>query len=141
LWPGQFVNVTLTLGVEANAVVAPNAAIQIGQNGPYVFVIKDDSTAELRLVRTSRLVGNRTVIADQHRLMDRSLDIAWTGHGVSSVADSGLLRRDVSVASPGRDGNSVHGKFRSYRSAQERCGLACRSPFASWAHAEIGAEP
>jgi multidrug efflux system membrane fusion protein len=64
LWPGQFVNVTLTLGVEANAVVAPNAAIQIGQNGPYVFVIKDDSTVELRLVRTSRAVGNRTVIAE-----------------------------------------------------------------------------
>ena len=63
LWPGQFVNVTLTLGIEANAVVAPSAAIQIGQNGPYVFVIKDDSTVELRLVRTSRVVGNRTVIA------------------------------------------------------------------------------
>jgi multidrug efflux system membrane fusion protein len=64
LWPGQFVNVTLTLGVEPNAVVAPNAAIQIGQNGPYVFVIKDDSTVELRLVRTSRVIGNRTVIAE-----------------------------------------------------------------------------
>jgi multidrug efflux system membrane fusion protein len=64
LWPGQFVNVTLTLGVETNAVVAPNAAIQIGQNGPYVFVIKDDSTVELRLVRTSRAVGNRTVVAE-----------------------------------------------------------------------------
>jgi multidrug efflux system membrane fusion protein len=64
LWPGQFVNVTLTLGIEANAVVAPSAAIQIGQNGPYVFVIKDDSTVELRLVRTSRVVGNRTVIAE-----------------------------------------------------------------------------
>jgi multidrug efflux system membrane fusion protein len=64
LWPGQFVNVTLTLGVETNAVVAPNAAIQIGQNGPYVFVIKDDSTVELRLVRTSRVVGNRTVVAE-----------------------------------------------------------------------------
>ena len=64
LWPGQFVNVTLTLGVEPNAVVAPNAAIQIGQNGPYVFVIKENSTVELRLVRTSRVVGNQTVIAE-----------------------------------------------------------------------------
>jgi len=64
LWPGQFVNVTLTLGVEPNAVVAPNAAIQIGQNGPYGFVIKENATVELRLVRTSRVVGNRTVIAE-----------------------------------------------------------------------------
>ncbi len=40
LWPGQFVNVTLTLGVQADAIVAPSAAIQVGPNGPYVFVIK-----------------------------------------------------------------------------------------------------
>jgi membrane fusion protein, multidrug efflux system len=64
LWPGQFVNVTLTLGVQQDAVVAPNAAIEAGQNGPYVFVLKDDSTVELRLIRTSRVLGNRTVIAE-----------------------------------------------------------------------------
>src|SRR5215475_4758364 len=63
LWPGQFVNVNLTLGVQANAVLVPSAAIQIGQNGPYVFVIKQDSTVELRLVRIDRTVGNKTVIA------------------------------------------------------------------------------
>src|SRR5205823_5095256 len=37
LWPGQFVNVTLMLGLQSNALVVPSAAIQIGQNGPYVF--------------------------------------------------------------------------------------------------------
>jgi membrane fusion protein, multidrug efflux system len=63
LWPGQFVNINLTLGVQAHAVVVPSATIQIGQNGPYVFVIKDDSTVELRLVRVDRTVGNRTVVA------------------------------------------------------------------------------
>jgi len=63
LWPGQFVNVNLTLGVQAHAVVVPSTTIQIGQNGPYVFVIKDDSTVELRLVRIDRTVGNRTVVA------------------------------------------------------------------------------
>jgi hypothetical protein len=78
---------------------------------------------------------------DQHGLVNRSFDIAWTGHGVSSVADFGLLlRRDRSVASLGSDGNSVQGKFRSCRSAQERRGLAWRSAFASRAHSEIGAE-
>jgi len=64
LWPGQFVNVTLTLGVQANAVVVPSAAIQIGQNGPYVFVIKPDSTVELRLVRVDRTIDGRTVTAE-----------------------------------------------------------------------------
>ena len=63
LWPGQFVNVNLTLGVQANAVVVPSAAIQIGQNGPYVFVVKQDSTVELRLVRIDRAVNDKTVIA------------------------------------------------------------------------------
>ncbi len=63
LWPGQFVNVTLTLGVQANALLVPSGAIQIGQNGPYVFVIKPDSTVELRLVRVDRAVKGKTVIA------------------------------------------------------------------------------
>jgi multidrug efflux system membrane fusion protein len=64
LWPGQFVNVTLTLGVQADAVVVPSAAIQAGPNGPYVFLIRPDSTAELRLVQVNRTLNDRTVIAD-----------------------------------------------------------------------------
>jgi multidrug efflux system membrane fusion protein len=64
LWPGQFVNVTLTLGVQADAIVVPSAAIQAGPNGPYVFLIRPDSTAELRLVQINRTLNDRTVIAD-----------------------------------------------------------------------------
>jgi multidrug efflux system membrane fusion protein len=64
LWPGQFVNVTVTLGVQANALAVPSTAIQVGQNGPYVFVIKPDSIVELRLVRVDRSVTNKTVIAE-----------------------------------------------------------------------------
>jgi multidrug efflux system membrane fusion protein len=64
LWPGQFVNVTVTLGVQTNALAVPSTAIQVGQNGSYVFVIKPDSTVELRLVRVDRTVTNKTVIAD-----------------------------------------------------------------------------
>jgi multidrug efflux system membrane fusion protein len=63
LWPGQFVNVTLTLGIQADAVVVPSAAIQAGPNGPYVFLIRPDSTAELRLVQVNRTLNDRTVIA------------------------------------------------------------------------------
>jgi membrane fusion protein, multidrug efflux system len=63
LWPGQFVNVTLTLGLQENAVVVPSAAIQVGPNGPYVFVIRQDSTVELRLVKPDRVVGDKTVVA------------------------------------------------------------------------------
>ena len=64
LWPGQFVNVTVTLGIQASAVVVPSVAIQVGPNGPYVFVIRQDSTVELRLVKPDRAVGDKTVIAE-----------------------------------------------------------------------------
>jgi multidrug efflux system membrane fusion protein len=63
LWPGQFVNVTLTLGMEEDAVVVPSVAIQVGPNGPYVFVIRQDSTVELRLVKPDRTIGDKTVVA------------------------------------------------------------------------------
>jgi multidrug efflux system membrane fusion protein len=71
LWPGQFVNATLRLGTQANAIAAPGVGIQIGQNGPYVFLIKDDSSVELRLVRVGRTVGSRTVIAAGLAVGDR----------------------------------------------------------------------
>jgi multidrug efflux system membrane fusion protein len=44
-------------------VVVPSAAIQVGPNGPYVFVIRQDSTVELRLVKPDRVVGDKTVVA------------------------------------------------------------------------------
>jgi multidrug efflux system membrane fusion protein len=71
LWPGQFVNVTLTLGIQADAVVVPNAAIQAGPNGPYVFVIRSDSTVELRLVQINRALENKVVIASGLAAGDR----------------------------------------------------------------------
>jgi len=50
LWPGQFVNVVITLDIKNNALVIPYRALQTGQKGQYVFVIKEDKTAELREV-------------------------------------------------------------------------------------------
>jgi membrane fusion protein, multidrug efflux system len=64
LWPGQFVNVVLTLTVQANAVVVPSQAVQSGQNGLYMFVVKDDMTVELRRPKIDRTVGGETVIAE-----------------------------------------------------------------------------
>ncbi len=62
LWPGQTINVLLTLGVQAKAVVVPSQAIQSGQSGSYAFVVKQDQTAELRLVSVSRSTNGETVI-------------------------------------------------------------------------------
>jgi multidrug efflux system membrane fusion protein len=63
LWPGQFVNVTLTLRVEAAAIVVPDAAVQHGQGGAYVFVVRPDSTVEMRPVVVDRSVAGESVIA------------------------------------------------------------------------------
>ena len=63
LWPGEFVDVVLTLTSQPNALLVPSEAVQSGQKGPYVFVVKSDGTAESRQVTLGRLAGPRTVIA------------------------------------------------------------------------------
>jgi multidrug efflux system membrane fusion protein len=63
LWPGEFVNVSSTLRVEAEAVTVPSSAVQVGQNGSYVFVVKADNTVEMRPVTVNRTVGNESVIS------------------------------------------------------------------------------
>jgi multidrug efflux system membrane fusion protein len=62
LWPGQFVNVRLTLASQPNAVVLPSQAIQTGQEGQFVFVIKPDLTVEYRLVSVGRAMNGEIVI-------------------------------------------------------------------------------
>ncbi len=62
LWPGQFVNATLTLTNQANAIVVPSQAVQTGQQGQFVFVIKPDMTVEARPVVLSRSTDGQAVI-------------------------------------------------------------------------------
>lgn len=62
LWPGQFVNVVMTLSVQHDAVVVPVEAVQTGQQGQYVFVVGSDKTAEMRPVESSRSFGDIAVI-------------------------------------------------------------------------------
>jgi multidrug efflux system membrane fusion protein len=62
LWPGQFVNVVLLLTTEPNAIVVPSQAVQTGQEGQYVFVVKQDLTVESRPVVAGRSVNGETVI-------------------------------------------------------------------------------
>jgi multidrug efflux system membrane fusion protein len=62
LWPGQFVNVSVTLMTEAHAIVVPTPAVQTGQQGQYVFIVKPDQTVELRTVTVARAADDETVI-------------------------------------------------------------------------------
>lgn len=62
LWPGQFVNVALTLSEQPAAIVVPSQAVQTGQAGTFVFVVKPDGTAESRPVVVSRTYGPNSVV-------------------------------------------------------------------------------
>jgi len=62
LFPQQFVNARLTVDTLSNAVVAPNAAIQQGAQGPFVYVVNADDTVSVRQVKTGPVDGERTAI-------------------------------------------------------------------------------
>ena len=62
LWPGQFVDVVVTLGEEANRIVAPAPAVQTSQQCQSVFVVKDDQTIEQRAVKVNRMDETEAVI-------------------------------------------------------------------------------
>jgi len=62
LWPGQFVNVSMTLAVENDALVIPAQALQTGQQGAFVFVVKPDQTVDTRRVVVARTQGSETIL-------------------------------------------------------------------------------
>ena len=62
LWPGQFARVSLRLTTLDNATVVPSQAVQTGQDGQYVFVVKDDQTVEQRSVSVGQRVQDETVV-------------------------------------------------------------------------------
>jgi multidrug efflux system membrane fusion protein len=62
LWPGQFVNVNLQLTTEKDATVVPSQAIQNGQQGTFVYVVKPDKSVELRVVELGPTDNGSVVI-------------------------------------------------------------------------------
>jgi multidrug efflux system membrane fusion protein len=62
LWPGQFVDAYLRLKTQSNAVVIPSQAIQNGQQGQFVYVIKDDNTVEARTINTTAAEQGEVIV-------------------------------------------------------------------------------
>ncbi len=62
LWPGQYVDVVLTIAKEPNSVIVPSAAVQAGQNGQFIYVVKADSTVEARPVTVKRSTDAEAVV-------------------------------------------------------------------------------
>ncbi|HWI12631.1 MAG TPA: efflux RND transporter periplasmic adaptor subunit [Burkholderiales bacterium] len=63
IWPGQFVNVRIVLTTEPNAIVLPDAAVQPGQDGSFVYLVDENSQVKVQPVSVSRQIGNEIVIA------------------------------------------------------------------------------
>ncbi len=63
LWPGQFVNVSLKLYDQEDALVVPSQAVQTGPGGQYAYVVKPDMTVEVRKVTLDRVDGDSAIVA------------------------------------------------------------------------------
>ena len=91
LWPGQFVNVILRLAMQPNAIVVPNQAVQTGQDGAFVYVVKEDRSVEARPV----IAGVRV---DQDLVIDKGLEVGET------IVVEGQLRLAPGIKVQMRDG-------------------------------------
>ena len=92
-WPGQFVEVKLVLTTQKAAVLIPNQATQISQKGPYVYVVKSDDTAELRVVTLGQRHGDDIVVTD-----GLSADERIVVAGQLTVRPGGKVRVSANVA-------------------------------------------
>jgi multidrug efflux system membrane fusion protein len=80
LWPGQYVNARVLVRMERNVLALPTTAVQLGPNGPFTYVVKPDSTVEVRqltigdesdgltVVKTGLALNERVVTSNQYRL-------------------------------------------------------------------------
>jgi multidrug efflux system membrane fusion protein len=62
LWPGQYSNVRLRLGEQKNVMVVPSQAVQSGQQGQFIFIVKPDMTVDVRQVTVGQTVENQAEI-------------------------------------------------------------------------------
>jgi len=94
LWPGRLVKVRLVLSTLKSAVLVPSVAPQMSAKGSFVYVVKEDSTAELRLVKTGQPQGNLVVIEEGVKPGEKVVV-----NGQLGVTPGGKVR-DASVAPP-----------------------------------------
>lgn len=102
LWPGQFVNVVLTLATRPHAIVVPSQAVQTGQQGSYLFVVKTDQTVESRAIVVGREVSGETVIEKglspgEQVVMDGQLRLAPGVKVEVKTADSAAAGQETAL--------------------------------------------
>jgi multidrug efflux system membrane fusion protein len=120
LWPGQFINVALTLTTQADAVVVPSEAVQVGQEGQHVFVIKPDKTVEVRPVTLGSTSEGEAVIANGLRPGEQ---IVREGQFLLGPGSRIEIKNSTSMAdeakSEGRQGQDGRGRANPEREKSE----------------------
>jgi multidrug efflux system membrane fusion protein len=98
LWPGMYVDVEIKLDTRPNTVMIPTVAIQSGQKGPFVFVVKQDGTAEIRNIELLGIEGDQAalvsgvkdgdavIVEGQMRLTEGARVVASAGAGGKGAA-------------------------------------------------------
>ena len=139
-WPGQFINVTLTLATQGDAVVIPSEAIQVGPDGQQVFVVKEDKRVEVRPVSVGRPTKARRSSPKGSPSVSKSCAKASfscpqvpRGHqGAAKVADD--QGRGATARRPGKAKADGEGKATPARSNQRRAkGVpSARSRWRNW---------
>jgi membrane fusion protein, multidrug efflux system len=71
LWPGQFVNARVLVRTDKSALTIPTSAVQLGPNGPFTYVVKSDSTVEVRPLKIGEESGGMTIIHNGLALNER----------------------------------------------------------------------
>jgi len=126
LWPGQYVNVALILSTDANALVVPAAAVQVGRDGKYVYVVKQDPAkgnrvAEYRPVTVrqadaeiaviaSGLAKGETVVTDGHLRLAPGVSVEIKpAVGASSQPEAGAASTRAAETGQGAAGRRADG--------------------------------
>jgi multidrug efflux system membrane fusion protein len=97
LWPGQYVNVVVTLTLDRDAIVVPTAAVQESPQSNYVFVVKPDQSAEFRQVETGRATAVETIIKSG---LKRGEMVVTDGHLRLVPGSRVSIRPDATKAQP-----------------------------------------
>ncbi len=106
LWPGQYVNARVQVRTDRGALIIPDAAVQLGPDGPFTYVVKGDSTVEVRPLTLGDTSGGRTIIARGLALGERVVTsnqyrLQAGAHVRSAVAEASTHRSAPSTHSGG----------------------------------------
>jgi multidrug efflux system membrane fusion protein len=105
LWPGQYVNARVLVRTEHDALTLPTSAVQLGPNGPFTYVVKSDSTVEVRPLKIGAESGGMTVIKDglalnEHVVTSNQYRLQAGAHVRPNTANASTLRNNGAAAAP-----------------------------------------